>query len=80
MWPSTGGDDANYWYGVLTELRNRGVTDVCIVVCDGVKGFPMRSRQLSALAGADLRAASDPQHVPARGARERPESMFSSLA
>ena len=24
----------------LTELRNRGVADVCIVVCDGLKGLP----------------------------------------
>ena len=25
---------------MLTELRNRGVEDVCIVVCDGLKGLP----------------------------------------
>jgi putative transposase len=25
---------------VLTEIRNRGVADVCIVVCDGLKGLP----------------------------------------
>jgi transposase-like protein len=25
---------------VLTELRNRGVTDVFFVVCDGLKGLP----------------------------------------
>jgi len=25
---------------VLTEIRNRGVEDVCIVVCDGLKGLP----------------------------------------
>jgi putative transposase len=25
---------------VLTEVRNRGVTDVCIVGCDGLKGLP----------------------------------------
>jgi transposase-like protein len=25
---------------VLTEVRNRGVADVCIVVCDGLKGLP----------------------------------------
>ena len=25
---------------MLTELRNRGVNDVCIVVCDGLKGLP----------------------------------------
>jgi putative transposase len=25
---------------VLTELKNRGVADVCLVVCDGLKGLP----------------------------------------
>nr|EJJ02279.1 transposase, Mutator family protein [Rhodococcus sp. JVH1] len=25
---------------VLTEIRNRGVADVCIAVCDGLKGLP----------------------------------------
>ena len=28
------------WMGMLTELRNRGVHDVCIVCCDGLKGLP----------------------------------------
>ena len=35
-----GGEGAKFWLGVLTELRNRGVTDVCIVCCDGLKGLP----------------------------------------
>ena len=25
---------------MLTELRNRGIADVCIVCCDGLKGLP----------------------------------------
>ena len=25
---------------MLTEIKNRGVDDVCIVVCDGLKGLP----------------------------------------
>ncbi|MFK0223801.1 transposase [Streptomyces vinaceus] len=25
---------------VLSELRNRGIEDVCIVACDGLKGLP----------------------------------------
>ena len=25
---------------MLTELKNRGVVDVCIVCCDGLSGFP----------------------------------------
>jgi putative transposase len=28
------------WLRVLTEIKNRGVQDVCIVVCDGLKGLP----------------------------------------
>jgi putative transposase len=40
IWPSSGGEGAKYWLGVLTELRNRGLLDVCIVVCDGLKGLP----------------------------------------
>ena len=40
IWPSPGGEGAKFWLGVLTELRNRGVADVCIVVCDGLKGLP----------------------------------------
>jgi putative transposase len=36
IWPSPGGEVAKFWLGVLTELRNRGVADVCIVVCDGL--------------------------------------------
>ena len=38
--PSPGGEGAKFWLSVLTELRNRGVADVCIVVCDGLKGLP----------------------------------------
>jgi putative transposase len=34
------GEGAKYWLRVLTEIRNRGVRDVCMVVCDGLKGLP----------------------------------------
>lgn len=41
MWlgPS-GGEGAKHWLSMLTELKNRGVQDVCIVSCDGLKGLP----------------------------------------
>ncbi len=41
MWlgPS-GGEGAKHWLSMLTELKNRGVADVCIVSCDGLKGLP----------------------------------------
>lgn len=34
------GEGAKFWLGVLTELRNRGVTDVLIACCDGLEGLP----------------------------------------
>ena len=34
------GEGAKYWLRVLTEIKNRGVADSCIVVCDGLKGLP----------------------------------------
>jgi transposase-like protein len=34
------GEGARYWLRVLTEIKNRGTRDVCIVVCDGLKGLP----------------------------------------
>jgi putative transposase len=40
LWAGDGGEGAKFWLGVLTELRNRGVADVCIAVCDGLKGLP----------------------------------------
>jgi putative transposase len=40
LWAGDGGEGAKYWLRVLTELKNRGVGDVCIVVCDGLKHLP----------------------------------------
>ena len=40
LWAGTGGEAAKAWMGILAELRNRGVEDVCIVACDGLKGLP----------------------------------------
>jgi transposase-like protein len=34
------GEGAKYWLHVLTEIRNRGVGDVLMVVCDGLTGLP----------------------------------------
>ena len=33
-------EGANFWLGVLTEMRNRGVKDILICSVDGLKGFP----------------------------------------
>ncbi|MBF6278779.1 transposase, partial [Mycobacterium sp. 852002-51759_SCH5129042] len=40
LWAGDGGEGAKYWLQVLTEIKNRGVADVCIAVCDGLKGLP----------------------------------------
>jgi putative transposase len=41
MWVGpTGGEGAKQWMNMLTELRNRGILDACIVCCDGLKGLP----------------------------------------
>ena len=40
LWAGDGGEGAKYWLHVLTELKNRGIADVLIVVCDGLKGLP----------------------------------------
>jgi putative transposase len=40
LWVGTGGEGAKYWATVLTELKNRGVEDVLIAVCDGLKHLP----------------------------------------
>ena len=41
IWPGAGGgESAKFWLAVLTDLKNRGVTDVFFLVCDGLKGLP----------------------------------------
>jgi Transposase, Mutator family len=43
LWAGEHGDGegfAKYWLRVLSEIKNRGVRDVCMVVCDGLKGLP----------------------------------------
>lgn len=40
LWAGDGGEGAKFWLAVLTELKNRGVEDVCIAVCDGLRGLP----------------------------------------
>jgi transposase-like protein len=40
MWlSSTSGEGAKQWMGMFTDLKNRGVFDVCIVCCDGLTGI-----------------------------------------
>ncbi|MEU3355706.1 IS256 family transposase [Streptomyces sp. NPDC037389] len=40
LWTGQGGEGAKYWQTVLTEIRNRGVRDVLMLVCDGLTALP----------------------------------------
>jgi putative transposase len=40
------GEGAKYWLKVLTEIKNRGVGDVCMIVCDGLKHLPAAVAQV----------------------------------
>jgi transposase-like protein len=40
LWMGTGGEGAKFWMSVLVDLKNRGVSDVFFLVCDGLKGLP----------------------------------------
>ena len=40
LWVGDGGEGPKYWHQVLSEILNRGTQDVCIVVCDGLRGLP----------------------------------------
>ena len=40
IWAGDGGEGAKYWLRVFTELKNRGLEDVLMLVCDGLKGLP----------------------------------------
>ena len=40
LWVGDGGEGAKYWLQVLTEIKNRGTSDVLMLVCDGLTGLP----------------------------------------
>lgn len=40
LWAGDGGERAKYWQTVLTEIENRGVRDVLMLVCDGLSALP----------------------------------------
>ncbi len=40
VWLGDGDEGAKFWLNVLTELRTRGLADVLLVCCDGLKGLP----------------------------------------
>ena len=38
-WIGDGGEGANFWLSVLTDLQNRGVADIFLACMDGLNGF-----------------------------------------
>jgi transposase-like protein len=40
----TGGESPKFWLSVMTELKNRGIADVLLLCCDGLKGLPDAAR------------------------------------
>jgi len=38
-WVGDGGEGANFWLSVITDLQNRGVEDIFIAAIDGLSGF-----------------------------------------
>ena len=59
------GESAKFWLSVLSELKSRGVADVCIVCCDGLTGLP------DAIAVAWPRAVVQTSSVDTAGRRDR---------
>ena len=60
IWAGDGGEGAKHWLHVLTELKNCGVQDVLMLVCDGLKGLPDASR---------TSGVGDDRREPAQGRR-----------
>ncbi|WP_460526296.1 IS256 family transposase [Flindersiella endophytica] len=64
---SQGGEGARFWLQVFSELKNRGVADVLIAVCDGLKGAAGGDlHHLGTHRGPAVRGAPDPQQLPLR--------------
>ena len=63
----SGGEGAKQWMTMLTELRNRGLADVLIVCCDGLKGLPDAIRMTWPLATVQTSCgALGPQQLAVR--------------
>ena len=61
------GEGAKFWVRVLSEIKNRGTHDVCMVVCDGLKGLPDGDRnRVAASDHPDLHRAPAAQQLPLR--------------
>lgn len=77
LWAGDGGEGAKFWLAVLTEIKNRGTADVCMVVCDGLKGLSEAvgavwdGRQHAGCAGRTRRGQRRGRRTPGRRGGEK---------
>ncbi len=50
----TGGESPKFWLSVMTELKNRGIADVLVLCCDGLRGLPDSARAVWPLVDVQL--------------------------
>lgn len=77
IWAGDGQEGARFWLQVFTEVKNRGIEDVLIAVCDGLKGsFKGAQHHLGANGRPAVHRPPNPQQLPLLRAptprRERP--------
>ena len=69
-------EGASFWAHVCANLSNRGVKDVFIVCCDGLKGLPEASGgNLAEFHGTNLYRAPDSRREPAGHLRGSPRCV-----
>lgn len=67
LWAGDGGEGAKYWLHVLTELKNRGVADVLMVVRRADRAAGRDHHGLASDDHPDLRGSLAAQQFPLRG-------------
>lgn len=50
----TGGESSKFWLSVFNELKNRGIRDVLVLSCDGLKNLPESARAVWELVDVQL--------------------------
>lgn len=66
LWAGSGREGAKFRMSVLVDLKKRGVRDVFLVVCDGLKGLPDAVEAVWPERSSRPHHSSDPEHFPAQ--------------
>lgn len=64
-------EGSKFWLKILTELKNRGVADILILCCDGLKGFPEAIERNVSTRLRQVVARNSERPMRGRGERER---------